>query len=51
MKQEKRADLEKQGWKVCSVKDFLGLSAKEAALVDTRAAQSRRPRGRPTKNR
>jgi hypothetical protein len=36
VKQKKRADLEKKGWKVGSVKEFLGLSAKEAALVETR---------------
>lgn len=49
MKQKKRADLEKKGWKVGSVKEFLGLSAKEAALVETRLALRRKPLGRPTK--
>jgi hypothetical protein len=51
MNRKKRVELEKKGWKVGSVKEFLGLSAKEVALVETRLALSRRPPARSTKHR
>lgn len=36
MRREKRERLERKGWKVGSVKDFLGLSNEEAAYVELR---------------
>ena len=34
MKKAKRAELERKGWKIGSARDFLGLSAEEAAYVE-----------------
>ena len=41
MHKEKKAKLERAGWKVGSVADFLGLSAAEEALVELRLTLSR----------
>jgi len=41
MRKEKKAKLERSGWKVGSVADFLGLSAAEEALVELRLTLSR----------
>ena len=41
MRKEKKARLERAGWKVGSVRDFLGLSKTEEALVELRLALSR----------
>jgi hypothetical protein len=41
MKNAKRAVVERAGWKVSSVQDFLGLSNAEAALVELKLALSR----------
>jgi ribosome-binding protein aMBF1 (putative translation factor) len=38
MKKDKRARLEKAGWRIGSSEDFLGLSDAESALVDIRMA-------------
>jgi hypothetical protein len=51
MNEKKRARLEKQGWKVGSVKEFLALSPKEVALVEARLALGRRAPARPSKHR
>ncbi len=40
MKNAKRARLEARGWRVGTAAEFLGLSAEEAALVETRVALS-----------
>jgi DNA-binding XRE family transcriptional regulator len=34
VKKAKRAELERKGWKIGSARDFLGLSAEEAAYVE-----------------
>ena len=44
MRTSKKARLEKAGWRVGSVKEFLGLSEAEEALVDLRVSLSRRLR-------
>jgi len=41
MRKDKKARLEQAGWKVGSVRDFLGLSAAEEALVELRLTLSR----------
>jgi ribosome-binding protein aMBF1 (putative translation factor) len=46
VKQPKSGKLRKAGWRSGSVKDFLGLSAEEAALVEMRLALSRALRER-----
>jgi DNA-binding XRE family transcriptional regulator len=51
MRKEKKARLERAGWKVGSVSDFLGLSAAEAALVELRLTLSRGLRERRTRRR
>ena len=48
MKKSKRAALETQGWRVGSTAEFLGLSAAEAAFVETKLALSRTLRDRRT---
>lgn len=40
MKQAKRTRLEARGWRVGTAAEFLGLSAEEAALVETKVALS-----------
>ena len=49
MKNTKRAKLEAAGWAVGSVKEFLGLSEAESALIDMKLALSRSLRDRRTK--
>ena len=49
MKKEKKARLERAGWKVGTVRDFLGLSKAEEALVELRLALSRGLRERRAK--
>jgi DNA-binding XRE family transcriptional regulator len=49
MNKEKRARLERAGWKVGTVRDFLGLSKAEEALVELRLALSRGLRERRAK--
>lgn len=49
MKKTKKTRLERAGWTVGSVKDFLGLSAAEDALVELRVSLSRRLRARRTR--
>ena len=51
MRKEKKAKLERAGWKVGSVAEFLGLSAAEAALVELRLTLSRGLRERRTRRR
>ena len=46
MNKTKRSRLEARGWRVGSVKEFLGLSPVEAALVETRLALSQALRSR-----
>ena len=46
MKKTKRAKLETAGWVVGSVKEFLGLSAADAALIEMKLALSRSLRER-----
>jgi DNA-binding XRE family transcriptional regulator len=41
MRKEKKARLERAGWKVGTVRDFLGLSASEEALVELKLTLSR----------
>ena len=41
MRKEKKARLVSAGWKVGSVRDFLGLSKAEEAMVELRLALSR----------
>ena len=38
MKKAKRAALERKGWRIGSARDFLGLSAEEAAYVEMKLA-------------
>ena len=40
VKKVKRARLERKGWKIGSAEEFLGLSAEEAAYVETKLALS-----------
>lgn len=40
MKKTKRAQLQAKGWRVGSAAEFLGLSAEEAALVETKVVLS-----------
>ncbi len=40
MKPDKRERLERTGWRLGSAKDFLGLTAEEAALVEHRLERS-----------
>ena len=49
MKNTKRAKLEAAGWAGGSVKEFLGLSEAESALIDMKLALSRSLRDRRTK--
>ena len=49
MRKDKRVRLERSGWKVGSVRDFLGLSDVEAALVELKLALSRGLRQRRTR--
>ena len=49
MKNTKRAKLEAGGWSVGSVKEFLGLSDADAALIDMKLALSRSLRDRRNK--
>jgi DNA-binding XRE family transcriptional regulator len=49
MRKDKRARLERAGWKVGSVRDFLGLSAIEEALVELRLTLSRSLKERRTR--
>src|SRR3954449_1296264 len=49
MKHTKRARLEAHGWRVGSAQEFLGLSAAEAALVETKLRLSRAVRERRAK--
>ena len=51
MRKDKKAKLERGGWKVGSVADFLGLSAAEEALVELRLTLSRSLRERRTRRR
>jgi DNA-binding XRE family transcriptional regulator len=51
MNKEKKARLERGGWKVGTVRDFLGLSKAEEALVELRLALSRGLRERRAKRR
>lgn len=51
MRKDKRAKLERAGWKVGSVSEFLGLSQVEAALVELRLTLSRTLRERRTRRR
>ena len=51
MRKEKKAKLERSGWKVGSVADFLGLSAAEEALVELRLTLSRSLRDHRTRRR
>jgi len=46
MRKSKRARLEAAGWAVGSVKDFLGLSEADAALIEMKLALSRSLRDR-----
>ena len=48
MKNNKRARLQARGWRVGSAADFLGLSAEEAAFVETKLALSQSLRKRRT---
>jgi DNA-binding XRE family transcriptional regulator len=49
MRKVKRARLERAGWRVGSVRDFLGLSDVEAALVELKLSLSRGLRQRRTR--
>ena len=51
MRKEKRARLESAGWRVGSVRDFLGLSKAEEALVELKLTLSRSLRERRAKRR
>ena len=51
MRKVKKARLERAGWKVGTVRDFLGLSAAEEALVELRLTLSRSLRARRTRRR
>lgn len=49
MNKTKRKALEKAGWQVGTVEDFLGLSKAEAALVELRLTLSKKLRTKRTK--
>ena len=49
MRKDKKARLERAGWKVGSVQEFLGLSEVEAALVELKLSLSRGLRQRRTR--
>lgn len=49
MKKSKREALEKRGWKVGTVAEFLGLTEEESALIELKLALSRSLRERRTK--
>lgn len=49
MKKSKREALEKSGWKVGSVAEFLGLTPEESALIELKLALSRSLRDRRTR--
>jgi len=49
MRKEKKARLERAGWKVGTVRDFLGLSASEEALVELKLTLSRGLKERRTR--
>jgi len=51
MRKDKRARLERAGWTVGSVRDFLGLSEAEEALVELKLALSRTLKKRRTRRR
>ena len=51
MRKDKKAKLERAGWKVGGVKEFLGLTAAEEALVELRLTLSRSLRERRTRQR
>ena len=51
MKANKRKKLEKAGWKVGSVDDFLGLSPEESAYIEMKIALSRSLKERRIKKR
>lgn len=51
MRKDKKAKLERAGWKVGSVKEFLGLTTAEQALVELRLTLSRSLRERRTRRR
>ena len=51
MKKNKKMRLERAGWTVGSVKNFLGLSAAENALVELRVSLSHRLRVQRTRRR
>jgi predicted XRE-type DNA-binding protein len=51
MRKEKRERLQRAGWAVGSVSDFLGLSEAEEALVELRLALSRTVKKRRTRRR
>ena len=51
MKVSKRKKLEKAGWKVGSVDDFLGLSPQESAYIEMKLALSRSLKERRIKKR
>src|SRR3989442_9356720 len=51
MKKDKRARLEKAGWKVGTVRDLLGLSKAEEALVELKLILSRGLRERRARRR
>jgi predicted transcriptional regulator len=48
MRRSKRTRLERSGWVIGSVKDFLGLSEADAALIEMKLAFSRMLRERRT---
>ena len=48
MKNSKRTRLEARGWRVGSAADFLGLTAEEAAFIETKLALSESLRERRT---
>jgi len=49
MRKDKKARLERAGWKVGSVQEFLGLSEVEAAVVELKLSLSRGLRQRRTR--
>src|SRR5437899_13059893 len=51
MRKQKRARLESAGWRVGSVRDFLGLSKAEEALVELKLTLSRSLRERRARRR
>jgi predicted transcriptional regulator len=51
MRKDKQAKLERAGWKVGSVREFLGLSRAEEALVELKLTLSRTLKKRRTQHR